>query len=89
MDLKFCLIIIELDENTDMNDHFIFIITFIPVMSDVRLIYHVLDGKITDETLATVLSSIPLLNGMYVQMWENWCQICKKHESQSGCSHGH
>lgn len=58
-------------------------------MSNVRLIYHVLDGKTTDETLVRVLSSIPLLNGMYVQRWENWCQICKKHESQSGCSHGH
>ena len=49
-----------------MNDHFIFMTTFILVMSDVRLIYHVLDGKITDETLARVLSSIPLLNGTYV-----------------------
>lgn len=50
-----------------MNDHFIFMTTFILVMSDVRLIYHVLDGKITDETLARVLSSIPLLNGTYVR----------------------
>lgn len=60
------MIIIEPDENTDMNGHFIFMTTFIPVMSDVRLTYHILDGKITDETSARVLSSIPLLNGTYV-----------------------